>query len=182
MYATNDNLQAIASRNRIKDALITLMKQYPYKDITITQICQEAQIVRQTFYRNFEAKDEILIFLLDGMIRLYYTEYRNENNTYTQLMNFFAFMLINRELLLLLSKNNLLFLIDKTITSNITVLFELRQISEIEEGTEKYVIGFIASTVCSLLSIWINEGFAETPETICKLAQRFLSGLSAPNR
>ena len=179
MYATNDNIQAITSRNMIKDGLITLMKHYPYKDITITQICQEAKIVRQTFYRNFDSKDDILKFQLDGMIRLYFIAYHNENNTQIQLKNFFEYMLANKELLLLLSRNNLLFMIDKTITSNITGLFNIRQISAVEDtGTEKFVISFIASTVCSLLSLWIDEEFSETTEKMCKLTQRFLGGLS----
>lgn len=181
MYATNDNLQAIASRNRIRDALFTLMGQYPYKDITITQICQEGQIVRQTFYRNFEAKDDILEFHLDSIIRQYFSNYYAEGDTHIQLLNFYEFMLLNKELLLLILKNNLFFMIDQTITSNITGLLNLRRLSAIEKpGAQKFVIGFIASTICSLLSIWINEEFMHTPKEMSKLTQRFLGGLSAP--
>ena len=44
----------------IADALLALMKQYPFDDITITQICQEAQVSRQSYYRNYNDKQEIL--------------------------------------------------------------------------------------------------------------------------
>lgn len=34
-------------------ALIVLLNQYTYKEITITQISQEANLSRKTFYRTF---------------------------------------------------------------------------------------------------------------------------------
>jgi AcrR family transcriptional regulator len=92
MYAKNENAQAIESRNRVRDALLRLMKKYPYKDITITQICQEAQIVRQTYYRNFDVKDDILEYHLDRMFQEYFVSYY-ERGQRIQLENFFRYML-----------------------------------------------------------------------------------------
>ena len=180
MYATNDNLQAIESRGRITDALLALMKDNPYYDITITQICQEAQIVRQTYYRNFASKDDILRLYLDNMVLRYFTDYYNVTDVNSQMKEFFTYMLKNREFLLLASKNSLFFMIDETISINITKFINFRQITTIDEQRfEKYVTGFIASTVCSLLSLWVDNGFAESPEMLSQLGLRFLSGLSS---
>jgi len=179
MYAINDNLQAIESRKRITEALLDLMRQYPYKDITITQICQEAQIVRQTYYRNFDSKDDILRFYLDNMVRQYFNDYYKVQDIYTQLKDFFSYMLSSSEFLLLASKNSLFFMIDETITMNITYFINFQQITTIDDPKmEKYVTGFIASTICSLLSLWTDNGFLESPEKMSQLAQRFLGGLS----
>ena len=180
MYAINDNLQAMESRSRITDALLALMRQYPYKDITITQICQEAQIVRQTYYRNFDSKDDILRFYLDNMVRKYFTDYYRIQDVFVQLNDFFSYMLKSREFLLLASENSLFFMIDETITMNITNFINFRELTTIDDPkTEKYVTGFIASTICSLLSLWTNSGFLESPWMMSQLAQRFLSGLSS---
>lgn len=179
MYANNDNLQAIESRNRITNAFLALMKLYPYKDITITQICQEAQIVRQTYYRNFDLKDDVLKFYLDNMVRQYFTDYYTMEDVHIQLKDFFAYMLQRREFLLLASQNSLFFMIDETISMNITKFLNFQQLTTIDEPKfEKYVTGFIASTICSLLSLWVDNGFAESPEMLSQLAQRFLGGLS----
>lgn len=178
MYSTNSNLQAMDSRGRIRDALILLMKKYPYEDITITQICQEAQIVRQTYYRNFEFKSDILDFHLDGLLEKYFAVYFSSQDGYGQLRNFFEFMLQNSEFLLLIAENRLFFMIDRTITVNITKFMNIRELTALDEPEyEKYVTGFIASTVCSLLSIWVESGFSETPKMMSEIAQRFLSGL-----
>jgi len=178
MYATNNNLQAIESRNRVTDSLLTLMKQYFYKDITITQICQESQIVRQTFYRNFDSKDDVLKLSLDNMVEQYFKEFYKTTDVHGQLEAFFSFMLQRKEFLLLISKNSLFFMIDETISMNIMKFLNFQQITTmVEPKLEKYVTGFIAATICSLLSLWVDNGFTESPEMLSKLAQRFLGGL-----
>jgi AcrR family transcriptional regulator len=180
MYATNENCQAIESRKRIIDALLSLLKKYSYKDITITQICHEAQIVRQTYYRNFDVKDDIIAFHLDNMIQVYYDNYYQADDVHTQLNNFFSYMLKNRDFLFLASKNKLFYMIDEAISKHITkfICFQPSK-SFAKPQYEKYVIGFIASTICSLLSLWEENRFIETPEMMSELAQRFLAGLES---
>lgn len=179
MYATNDNSQAIESRNRVSDALLALMKQYPYKSITITQICQEAQIVRQTYYRNFDTKDDILKFHLDTMVEQFFTDYYQADDAYVQLKNFFSYMLQHSDFLLSTSENSLFYMINETIQLNIKKFLNLQQLATIGDPRFKsYVTGFISSTICSLLSLWVDSGFTETPEILAQLAQRFLRGVS----
>ena len=179
MYATNDNRQAIDSRGRIRDALLALLSKYPYKDVSITQICQEAQIVRQTYYRNYEQKDDILKFHLDNMVSRFFSEYYREDDVRMQLRTFFEYMLTNRDFLVLASRNNLFFMIEEVIIKNLTGFLDLRQITYTDEPKlEKYVTRFIAATISSLLSLWVASGFDESPERMSALAQRFLTGVS----
>ncbi|MPM28687.1 hypothetical protein SDC9_75214 [bioreactor metagenome] len=179
MYATNDNRQAMESRDRICEALLNLMVQYQYKDITVTQICQEAQIVRQTYYRNFEQRDDILRYYLDNMVRLFFSDYFREDDVRTQLRIFFEYMLLSRDFLVLVSKNSLIFMLEEVITQNITAFFDFRQIKNTNEPRlEKYVTRYIAATICSLLSLWILSEFDESPDTLSSLAQRFFAGVS----
>ena len=67
MYKIQTNSLAIKSQNWIANALLKLMESHPYKDITVTQICEEANLVRKTFYRNFDSKEDILHFILDNL-------------------------------------------------------------------------------------------------------------------
>ena len=65
MYKKQTNTVAFRSQNMISDALLALMKQYPYHQISITQLCEKAGVGRKTFYRNFEDKHDIIHFQLD---------------------------------------------------------------------------------------------------------------------
>lgn len=44
----------------IEEALIDLTKDGRYKDITISEICEKAGVGRQTFYRHYKHKDDIV--------------------------------------------------------------------------------------------------------------------------
>ena len=45
----------------IYEALVELMKQKPYHEITITDITKKAGVSRMAYYRNYKDKDDILI-------------------------------------------------------------------------------------------------------------------------
>jgi hypothetical protein len=48
-----------------------------------------------------------------------------------------------------------------------------------EPGFEPYVKELIAASICSLLSVWVENGFLEMPEVLARLSRRLLFGLHA---
>ena len=42
------------------DAFFRLLRKFPYKEITVSRIVQEADVSRATFYRHFETKEDIV--------------------------------------------------------------------------------------------------------------------------
>ena len=56
------------SRRWITKALLELMMDKPYQKISITEIAEEADVVRRTFYRNFESKEDVIKSLSAGSI------------------------------------------------------------------------------------------------------------------
>lgn len=46
----------------MSDALVVLMKEKPYADIRILEVCNRAQVARCTFYRYFPDKDALLVY------------------------------------------------------------------------------------------------------------------------
>ena len=51
---------------RIREAFISLLKEFPQGPITVTQIAQRAHVNRITFYRLYETKEAVLEDILDG--------------------------------------------------------------------------------------------------------------------
>lgn len=54
------NKTAICSQRAFSKALVELMKQKDYADITVSELCQQSGISRQTFYALFQTKENIL--------------------------------------------------------------------------------------------------------------------------
>lgn len=66
MNTTNGKI-AEQSKKKIVNALLVVMQQYDYKEITITQLAQEAKLSRKTFYRLFKDKEDVLSYLFENL-------------------------------------------------------------------------------------------------------------------
>lgn len=51
---------AVRSQQELEAALMRLMQKQPFQRITITMLCQEANLSRQTFYQLFDQKEDVL--------------------------------------------------------------------------------------------------------------------------
>ena len=109
MNRTNGKI-ADQSRQKLVRALLTVMEQYSYSEITVTQIAQEAGLSRKTFYRLFSGKDEILELLFGEQFQAFFRRVKEQDiKHYWDLVQmFFDFWEERKELLLLLQKNRLL--------------------------------------------------------------------------
>ena len=69
----NEGKQKQVERSKawISQALVQLLKDYEMADITVSQICQVAGVGRQTFYRHFDDKKQVLEFELDRVFEEY---------------------------------------------------------------------------------------------------------------
>ena len=65
------NPSAIRSKKEITDALIKLMQDHPYSEISVKQIVLETTLERKTFYNNFSSKDDVLDSVITEAIRNY---------------------------------------------------------------------------------------------------------------
>ncbi|MEC0212576.1 TetR/AcrR family transcriptional regulator [Paenibacillus ehimensis] len=59
---------SLRSQEWIQTALFQLMEKKPYSLISITEIADKAGLARQTVYRNFQDKDEILLNYLTRLM------------------------------------------------------------------------------------------------------------------
>ena len=62
------NRQAIRSRRLLQEAFVTLLQDKPYKKITISDITEEADLARSTFYAHFDTKEQLLISYVDDIL------------------------------------------------------------------------------------------------------------------
>ena len=59
MYSGN-NPSALRSMEWLRQALLQLLDEKKYSQLTIKEICRRADLSRQTFYQIFDSKDEIM--------------------------------------------------------------------------------------------------------------------------
>ena len=60
---------ASQKKAHMETSLLNLMTQRPYQDITVTDICREANIPRRTFYHYFGSKEDVLEFMIETLMQ-----------------------------------------------------------------------------------------------------------------
>ncbi|ULT58255.1 TetR/AcrR family transcriptional regulator [Neobacillus drentensis] len=66
----------IKSKKAMKDALVSLMQEKDFKDITISDIVISADLNRGTFYKHYQYKEDILNEIIDEVITNLIESYR----------------------------------------------------------------------------------------------------------
>ncbi len=139
-------------------ALIKLMKEKDYNNITISEICKEAGFGRTSYYRYFtNNKDELILFIA----KLKWLECKRENPNEVKdegklLLNH---VYKNKDFFLILRHHNLNFLIFEIFYENFA-----RQ--ENENEILSYGKAFFTGAYFGVIYEWILKGCIDTPETI----------------
>lgn len=63
-----EDLRQRRSKQHLTDALLGLMEEQPYEEITVVDICQRAMVHRTTFYAHFEDKNDLFQYVLRNMM------------------------------------------------------------------------------------------------------------------
>ncbi|MCH4886976.1 TetR/AcrR family transcriptional regulator [Acidaminobacter sp. JC074] len=109
----NENFKSLTkTKLMIIKALVDLMHERDFSSITITNLCEHAQVGRKTYYRHFESKFEVLItylkFLMeDAILDL---EKKDPQTLEDLLTHYFYFWQSHKSLILLLRQHQLCYL------------------------------------------------------------------------
>lgn len=63
-----EDMRQRRSRQHLTSALLGLMEEQPYGEISVVDICQRAMVHRTTFYAHFEDKDDLFRYVLKNLM------------------------------------------------------------------------------------------------------------------
>lgn len=180
MNRTNGKI-AEQSKRKMVDALLTVMKQYDYKEITVTQITQEARLSRKTFYRLFSDKDAILVLCFEELFQQCFETMKEEKvERYWDVVQvYFDFWEERKTLLLLMQKSNLLPRIFEYSYLYSMEVFEFVRSKEVAASFTlplPYMLAYSVGGMHSMLLKWVERGMdIPSSELISKLKAGYMS-------
>lgn len=166
----SNNPSSIRSKKQITDALLKLMEKYPYNEISVKQIVLETDLVRKTFYRNFDSKDDVLYSYIRCILLDYFNVVNNARGDV--LTTIFEFADRNRDLLLLLDKNDMLHVVLQCLNSfSVEILRnqnkELNPFYKLFDGLDSnYLVALNIGAIWNVISLWVHRGMKEDPEYV----------------
>lgn len=166
---------SLRSRKWIIEALLELMEEKPYHKISIKEITEKAGLVRKTFYRNFQSKEEILHEHINELMKEAEKEFEklDELNPYVMAKIYFEFWQNHLHFLKTLQENELFVILLKQLDTYLPLInekFKSDLIAEFDDTFLQYYNAFNSAGIWHILEKWIGRGAKESPE---KMAQTF---------
>lgn len=164
-------------------ALLELLKEKAYIDISISELCRKAGLSRNTFYKFFSEKDALLEYLKED-IALGFVEYRKtivKENLSSQMeafVHYFSFWYQLRDWVDVLVKNDLWEQIAMPEEREISLLSPRNWDSYLVDTpkTMEMMHTFLAAGCVRLVKWWSLNNYEKTPTEMAELVVYTLSG------
>ena len=168
------------SKKWLTESLLELLKLQPYSKITIQDISKNADLVRQTFYKNYNKKDDILENYIENLFINFANEFfkQNEFDMKNFMKSHFDFWVHNSEFLGLLIKNNLTYLLDKQYKKRIPELVDILIPKDInkDDAKHKYALAFLSGALVNVLVEWSYSGQEYSIDELSNLINLIMTG------
>ena len=179
MYCGN-NKTAIQSQRQIANALMSLIQEKPYAQITISELCKTAGISRQTFYTLFTSRENVMIFTLQANA-CDAPEIKQAENAFGQngplralCRSYSEYMLHNRNLIKILVDNHIDYLLYDSFFESMDSCECF--LPEAEPCLRRYAASFYAGGIACVTRRYALEGCTSTVDGIEELLMTLLSG------
>ncbi|WP_411347025.1 TetR/AcrR family transcriptional regulator [Paenibacillus sp. WLX2291] len=151
-------------KKQITNAFIELLKQNEFSNISISDITNEAQVSRNSFYRNYIEKEDILLNYIHSLLQEWrILDNREENQTNEKMYgSLFAHLKANSDFYILLKNKNLFHLFLKEFLA----IFGSKPD---QDNLSAYIVSFIAYGTYGWIEEWIARGMQESAESMTTL-------------
>ena len=171
MYS-GTNKTALRSQQSLSEALQRLMAVKPYQSISVSELCREADVSRQTYYTLFKTKENIIYYTLNN--KCPYEPEENEDSLWQICHSYRYYLEEHADVLCVLVENDLMDLLYDEFYNGLMGCEHFMQ-----EKTEEYrsfVADFIAGGYTSIARSYVRTGAQTTSEMLDQMIYGLFSG------
>lgn len=159
MYKICKTEKSIERQKLFQMTLLAMMKKQKYQDITVTSLCKAMEIPRKTFYRYYDALEDVLYAVIDEALTdgFLYLEVKAD------LVGFFSYWQRRKNLLDVLEKSGL----SPMLVNRIYERFNENISRESFSTDDLRYSGYIAAIMTMLLT-WHHSGMKQSVEEMSR--------------
>ena len=176
MNNTNRKI-ALQSKRMLTDGLLQLMKATDFSTITVTQICQEADLSRRTFYRLYESKEDLLNEYLVSLAEDFKNTVADDSpkNYIEVAMIYFSFWKQHQNFLNLLKRNNLIELMYSTASEMAPIVFQMVKPNiKAEADLLSFAMSYSLGGLNGMLIQWVEDGMKLSSDQLATILEQTL--------
>ena len=180
---TKNNRRSQETRERVKQALVALLKKEDILDITVSRLCAEAKINRTTFYSHYDSVADIMEELMVEIGKDLFTRFEgpryDESNPFS-----FDHLVIVLEHMQENQNFYRAYLGQSTAQRQLDWAFgqllerfirPMMQRLHVEDSATLYYFAFFRAGFTETIALWLRGGCAEEPETIAGYIENLLN-------
>ena len=179
MYC-GQNKTALASQRQIARAMMALLSEKPYEQISVSELCKAAGISRQTFYSLFTSRENVVVFTLQA--RYCYAPDEETLRRPPQdacgvrmlCRGYSEYILENRDFLSLLVQNHIDYLLYDSIYEALSACDCF--LAQLNPCVRKYAAGFYAGGISSVARCYAQEGCHSSAADLEEMLYSFFTG------
>lgn len=151
-------------KKQITNTLLELLKERELSDINIGEITDKAEVSRNSFYRNYDDKEDIIRKYLYQFLSEWDEEWKQKNSDSNAELFGHLFMYLKQHgnMMMLIQKRGLFHLFKESYLS-------IWGPSETMDNMAAYTLAFIANGVLGWIEEWQKRGMCESEETMISL-------------
>ena len=171
-----ENQRVAISKQLLKASLLRLLQKKDIIKISVAELCREAEINRTTFYRHYETPNDVLMEIASDYIKEFCNFSLSANTShdrYNEVAQLCRFLYHHADMAKLLLRNNTNGAITKIFYELRADFVGTRKIlykgAPVDDDTLRLFSGFFSAGIETLISRWLVEDIAKTPEEIANL-------------
>lgn len=171
-----ENQRVAISKRLLKESLLRLLQKEHISKISVSELCQEAEINRTTFYRHYETPNDVLLEIASDYIRdfrRFSSSLNTSHDLYNEIMQLCRFIYGHADMAKLLIRNNTNDGITKIFQELCDDFVGTRKIlykgTPVDDDTLRLFSNFFSTGIYTLISQWLIEDIPKTPEEIANL-------------
>lgn len=182
MYKLCKTEQSANRQRQLEQGLLEAMKSSCYEEISISDLCDQLQVPRKSFYRYFSGKDGALHALIDHTLMLFemksiHTHTGERRSARRELEAYFRFWQEQKPLLNALERSGLSGVLVQRAIEYALGEGNVRQPLSYQTmmGEQEYAIMFGICGLMTMMVQWHHDGYAVPVEQIAAVAERVLT-------
>ena len=151
-------------KQQITITLLELLKEKELSNINIGEITKKAQVSRNSFYRNYADKEDIIKKYLYQLLSEWDNEWKQKNSDSNAELFGHLFMHLKQhgDTMMLIQKRGLFHLFKESYLT-------LWGPSETMDNMTAYTVVFVANGILGWIEEWLKRGMCESAETMSTL-------------
>ena len=168
--------QAQLSRQWLVNALLKIMEEKAYGQITIQEIARRADLDRRTFYRHFKSKEEVLNYYVEDICKSYFEAFSAKQlfDDREAIRDHFGFLQKHLAFLRLLKANGLTDYLLGRYQYYAEKIYREIMPDAMENPNQRFALIFKVGGLWNVTMHWLEEDAPASPEAITENIMRLM--------